>query len=275
MLTPLTTVLEMAEAGKFAVPAFNVYNLETAMGVSRAAEKLNAPVILQIYSRLFDSPNGKYLAPSVLSMIADMKVPVALHLDHGAGLPEVMRALRAGMSGVMIDGSGLPFAENVALTRQVRELAESVGVPTEGELGHVGTVNDESLSPFTEPAEAALFAKATGVCSLAVMIGTAHGRYKKEPKLDQVRLSAIREACGLPLVLHGGSGIPDAAIVEAITRGIRKVNFGTDVCYSFLDTVCATDRKIVAVDLFMRDAVDSVCAYAESKIRLLGAENRA
>ena len=274
MLYNLQDLITLAEDGGFAVPAFNVYNLETAMGVARAAEKLRAPVILQIYSRLFDSPNAKYLAPSVLEIIRDLPTPAALHLDHGAGLPEVMRALRCGCTGVMLDASAYPFAENAARTRQVVELAAASGVPVEGELGHVGTVNDAEMSPFTEPEEAAAFCDATGVAALAVMVGTAHGRYKSTPKLDQARISAIRAATGASLVLHGGSGIPDDAIRESVTRGIRKVNFGTDVCYSFLDAVFATPRSLVAIDAFMKDAVSAVSAYAESKIALLGAVNR-
>ncbi len=273
MLYNLKDILQLAEDGGFAIPAFNVYNLETAMGVARAAEKLRAPVILQIYSRLFDKPNAKYLAPSVLEIIRDLPIPAALHLDHGAGLPEVMRALRYGCTGVMLDASAFPFDENVAKTRQVVELAAAAGVPVEGELGHVGTVNDAAMFPFTEPDEAAVFCRETGVSALAVMVGTAHGRYKSTPHLDQARISAIREAAGIPLVLHGGSGIPDDAIRESIVRGIRKVNFGTDVCYSFLDAVFATSRSLVAVDEFMKDAVTSVCSYAESKIKLLGAVN--
>ena len=276
MLVDFKSILERAQKGGFAIPAFNVYNMETVMGAIAAAEEAHAPVILQAYSRLFHNEEGYFLAPIVLAAAQQASVPVCFHIDHGAGEFEVTRALRYGVSGAMIDASALPYEENVALTRRVVETAAAVGVQVEGELGHIGSVNDNAMDEFTNPAQAADFAQKTGGAALAVLVGNAHGRYKKPPKLDIARIAEICEATGhLPLVLHGGTGIPDDQIVAAVKAGIRKINFGTDVCYSFLDAVFATSRDKVAIDLFMKDAIAAVKAFALTKIRLLGAENQA
>ncbi len=271
MLINLKSILALAERDGYAVPAFNVYNLETLMGVVEAAENLRAPVIIQSYSRLFKEGSAFYLAPAVLAAAERSSVPVCFHIDHGATEKETTMALRYGCTGVMIDASALPFKQNIEITRRVVEMAGHVNVPVEGELGHVGTVNDNSMDDFTDVNEAREFVLSTGVAALAVLVGTAHGRYKKPPKLDIQRIVDIKASTGIPLVLHGGSGVPDDEIRAAIGAGIRKVNFGTDVCYAFLDAVFETPRDIFAVDLFMKPAVKSVKNFAESKIRLLGA----
>jgi fructose-bisphosphate aldolase class II len=275
MLVSFSEILAMAEKGSYAIPAFNVYNMETVMGVIAAAEAERAPVILQCYSRLFTNEEGYYLAPVILAAAKKASVPVCFHLDHGAGEREVERALRAGATGIMIDASVLPLEENIAATRAVCERCAYIGVTVEGELGHIGSTKDEKVSDYTDPTEAARYAKETGVAALAIMVGTAHGRYKQAPKLDIERIRTIKELTGIPLVLHGGSGVPDEEITAAIAAGIRKINFGTDLCYSFLDAGFATSREKVGIDLFMKEAVASVSAFATTKIRLLGAAGRA
>ena len=275
MLVNLKEILDIAEKGKFAVPAFNVYNMETVMGVFEAAEELNAPVIIQSYSRLFTNKEAYFLAPIVLAAAKKAKVPVCFHLDHGAGYKEVAKAVRYGASGVMIDGSAYDFEKNVEMTKNVCEICNALDIPVEGELGHVGSVNDDSMGEFTKVDEAEEFVKRTGVSALAVLVGTAHGRYKKAPKLDKERIRDIKEAVKIPLVLHGGSGVPDDQLLSAVDAGIRKINFGTDVCYSFLDKVFETSRDLVAIDMFMKDAIENVKNFAMSKIKLLGAENKA
>lgn len=275
MLVNLKEILALAEKGKFAVPAFNVYNMETVMGVIGAAEKLSSPVILQSYSRLFTNEEGYYLSPVILAAAKKASVPVCFHLDHGAGVTEVTRALRYGATGIMIDASSLPFEENIKMTKSVCDTCGYVGIPVEGELGHIGSVNDETMGEFTDPAEAEQYVKETGVAALAILVGTAHGRYKKAPKLDIPRIAEIKKRTGLPLVLHGGSGVPDDQIRAAVEAGICKINFGTDLCYSFLDQVFETSRDKIAIDMFMKDAIANVTKFAESKIRLLGAENKA
>jgi len=279
MLVNLKEILDIAANGNFAIPAFNTYNLETVMGVIGAAEELNAPVILQCYSRLFNSDYAYYLAPVILAAAEKAKVPVCFHLDHGATESEVLRGIRYGCSGIMIDASKLSLEKNIEITRRICEICSNVGIPVEGELGHVGSVNDETVSEFTDIEEAKRFVEETKVAALAIMVGTAHGRYKKAPKLDIERIASIKEALdkttSAALVLHGGSGIPDDQIKAAIDAGIRKINFGTDICYSFLDKVFETSRDIVAIDLFMKGPIENVKKFAAEKIKLLGADDKA
>lgn len=275
MLVNLGEILDMAEKGGFAVPAFNVYNMETVMGITAAAEEAKAPVIIQSYSRLFTNEEGYYVAPMVLAAAAKASVPICFHLDHGAGKSEATRALRWGATGIMIDKSACDMDENIAYTKDIVEMCSAVGIPVEGEIGHVGSVNDDSMGEFTTVQEAKTYVDATGVNALAILVGTAHGRYKKAPKLDIQRIADIHSVVDAHLVLHGGSGVPDDQIQAAVKAGIRKINFGTDVCYSFLDQVFATSRDLVAIDLFMKDAVANVKKFGLEKIRLLGAENKA
>ena len=279
MLVSLKKILSDAEKGGYCVPAFNVYNTETVMGVIDAAEAKRAPVILQVYPRLVNEEVGFYIAPAVIAAAHRATVPVCLHLDHGPSMFEVNRALRYGFSGIMLDGSAHPLEENIALTRAAVEACSVSGIGVEGEIGHVGSVNDAAMDEFTSPEEAAEFVKATGVCCLAVLIGNAHGHYKKPPKLDIERVKAIREATGgIPLVLHGGSGIPDEEVKAAIAAGIRKMNIGTDVCCAFADGTLASlqdPTRSIAVDVFMKRAIAAVRALAEEKIELVGAAGRA
>ncbi|NLB80971.1 MAG: class II fructose-bisphosphate aldolase [Clostridiaceae bacterium] len=274
MLVTLKEILDLAEKGGFAVPAFNTYNMETVMGVIAAAEERKAPVIIQSYSRLFNSDNGYYLSPIILAAAKKATVPVCFHLDHGATEFEVIRGIRYGCSGIMIDASSLPMNENIEMTQKVAKMCRDVNISVEGEIGHVGTVNDDSMGEFTTVAEAKEFTEATRVDALAILVGTAHGRYKKPPKLDIQRIKDIHNAVDTHLVLHGGSGVPDEEIKAAISAGIRKINFGTDVCYSFLDKVFETSRSIFAIDIFMKDATNSVKEFAISKIKLLGADGK-
>lgn len=278
MLVNLKQIITMADIGDYCIPAFNVYNMETVLGVISAAEESRAPVIMQIYPRLYNDGCGNYLAPIVLEAAKRASVPVCLHLDHGPSEKEVLIALRSGATGIMLDGSSHPFEENVALTKRVVDTCATLGVPVEGELGHIGSVNDAAMDEFTSVPEAAEFVKRTGVCCLAVLVGNAHGHYKKPPKLDIDRVGAIHEATGgTPLVLHGGSGIPDDQVRLAISAGIRKMNIGTDVCCSFLDgvkTEMDNPAHSIGVDVFMKTAVASVKALALSKIHLAGAAGR-
>lgn len=279
MLVSLKHVLDLAEAGGFCIPAFNVYNMETAMGVIKAAEEARAPIIMQVYPRLMKEEAGYYLSPVILAAASRASVPVCFHLDHGPSELETTRSLRYGATGIMLDGSTLPFEENIALTRRVVETCAHVGVQVEGELGHVGTTNDADMDEFTTPEDAKRFVEETGVACLAVAVGTAHGRYKKPPKLDIERIRAIREATGnAALVLHGGSGVPDEEIRRAVAAGVRKMNFATDICYAFLDCCLAELQKpdrAIAVDNFMKKPIEAVKEFCISRIKLVGADGRA
>jgi fructose-bisphosphate aldolase class II len=270
MFVSLQNILSEGEKRNCAIPACNVYNLETAMGVANAAAETGAPVIFQMYSRLFDGQTARYLAPSIIQIAKELPVPAAFHLDHGAGFDQVMRALYYGANSIMIDASTLTLEENIKKTKTVVDLCEAVGVGVEGELGHIGTTA-ETLAEYTQVDEAERYVRETGVKALAIMVGTAHGRYKQAPVINVKRINEIRHAVHIPLVLHGGSGVPDDQIRASIEAGIRKINFGTDLCYSFLDAVFETPRDVFAVDLFMKEAVAAVNRFAESKIRLLGA----
>lgn len=279
MLVTLQEIIGMAEAGNYCIPAFNVYNIETVMGVIKAAEEQKAPVIMQVYPRLLNEEVGYYLAPTIVAAARKASVPVCFHLDHGPSESEVMKALRWGATGIMLDGSAHSFEENVALTKHIVDSCAAVGIGVEGELGHVGSVNDDAMEEYTDPQEAAEFVKRTGVTCLAVLIGNAHGHYKKEPKLDIERVKAIREATGgMPLVLHGGSGIPDEQVKAAIKAGIRKMNIGTDVCCAFADgtkEILNDPKRSLAVDIFMKKPIESVKKLATEKIQLVGANGKA
>ena len=279
MLVNLQTIIGMAEEGGYCIPAFNVYNTETIMGIIDAAEEERAPVIIQIYPRLLNEEVGFYICPAVVAAAQRATVPICFHLDHGPTEAEVIRSLRWGFTGIMLDGSVHDFEKNVEITKHIVDVCGAIGIGVEGELGHVGSVNDASMDDFTSPEEAAEFVKRTGVVCLAVLIGNAHGHYKKPPKLDIERVKAIREATGgIPLVLHGGSGIPDEEVKAAIAAGVRKMNIGTDVCCAFADgTKAALDdpKRSIGVDVFMKKPIQYVKELAVSKIRLTGADGRA
>ncbi len=279
MLVNLKTVLDMAEKGGYCIPAFNVYNMESAMGVVKAAEEMNAPIIMQVYPRLMKEETGYYLAPVILAAAKRATVPVCFHLDHGPSELETTRSLRYGATGIMLDGSTLTFEENIAITKRVVDICGFADIQVEGELGHVGTTNDAEVDEFTTPEDAKRFVEETGVACLAVAVGTAHGRYSKPPKLDIERIKAIREATNnTALVLHGGSGVPDEEVKKAVVAGIRKMNFATDICYTFLDTCLDELQKpdrAIAIDTFMKKPIEAVKEFCIEKIKLVSAENKA
>lgn len=278
MLVTLQEILDLAEKGGYCIPAFNVYNMESVIGVLHAAQEERAPIIMQVYPRLMKEETGYFLSPTILAAAHRATVPVCFHLDHGPSELETTRSLRYGATGIMLDGSTLPFEENIALTRRVVETCAHLNVQVEGELGHVGTTKDEAADEFTTPEDAKVFVEKTGVACLAVAVGTAHGKYKKPPKLDIERIKAIRTATnGTALVLHGGSGVPDEEIRKAVAAGIRKMNFATDVCYTFLDTCLAELQKpdrAIAIDTFMKKPIEAVAEFCKTRIRLVGANGR-
>lgn len=279
MLVNLKTVLDIAEKGGFAIPAFNVYNMETVIGVLKAAEETKAPIIMQVYPRLMKEEAGYFLSPVIKAAAEKASVPVCFHLDHGPSELETTRSIRYGATGIMFDGSALPFEENIALTKRVAETCSYLNVQVEGELGHIGTTNDESMDEFTSAKDAKRFVDETGVACLAVAVGTAHGRYKKPPKLDIERIKEIRNATNnTALVLHGGSGVPDEEIKKAVAAGIRKMNFATDICYAFLDTCLEELQKpdrTVAIDNFMKKPIEAVKDFCITRIKLVGADGKA
>jgi ketose-bisphosphate aldolase len=275
MWTDLKQILAMAEAKSVAVPAFNCYNMESVMGIAQAAKETGAPVIFQMFTRMMDTEFGSYVAAAIREAINQLVTPAVMHLDHGKGIPQVLRALRLGCTSVMIDASTKPLEQNIALTRQVVKICGECGVFVEGELGHVGGTADEKISDFTDVAEAERFAKETGVVAIAVMVGTAHGIYKSAPVLDIERTRKIHQLTGLPLVLHGGSGVPDEQVKMVVEAGVRKINFATDLVYAFFNSVYDKNGEICAMDVFMQEPVESIKQYAISKIKLLGTDKLA
>lgn len=269
----LKEILDLAEKGGFAVPAFNVYNLETLIGVVKAAEDTNAPIIIQMYSRLFDTATGKYMSPAIADAMNSLKTPVAFHLDHGAGITECVRAIRYGTTGIMIDASTESFEGNIKITKQAVSIARDAEIDVEGELGHIGSAaNGDEAGAYTEVADAVRYAEETGIDALAIMVGTAHGKYKKAPVLAIDRIAEIHKGVKAHLVLHGGSGVPDDQIKAAVKSGIRKINFGTDVCAAFIEGYKELDPYAAPLDKTMLKASESVTAFAVEKIKLLGAD---
>lgn len=232
---PMSNTKELllaAQKGHYAVGAFNVENMEMAQAVVAAAEILSAPVILQTTpSTVRYASLDLYLAMA-RALAEKTSVPVAMHLDHGNSFDLAATAYRVGYTSIMIDGSTLPFKENVSLTCRVVKMCASGNVPVEAELGTVGGKEDnlEASITYTDPVEARHFVEQTGASSLAVAIGTTHGPYHgRIPKLDVDRLRSIHKMVNVPLVLHGASGLDDDQLRKCVAEGICKVNFATEV----------------------------------------------
>lgn len=242
---PLVTseaMLLKAQAGGYAVGAFNVENMEMVQAVIAAAEETHAPVILQTTPSTVKYASLALYYANAAAEAAKASVPIAIHLDHGNSFELAMQALRTGYTSIMIDGSHSPFEENIALTRRVVDAAAPNNVPVEAELGKVGGKEDDldgGSGGYTDPEEAREFVERTGVTSLAVAIGTAHGVYKGEPRLDVERLKEIRKLVSVPLVLHGASGLSDESVKSCIREGICKVNFATELRIAYSDGVKA------------------------------------
>jgi len=228
-----------AQRGQYAVGAFNIENMEMAQAVIDAAQETGSPVMLATTPSTLRYAPPPVFAAMVGALAAQAKVPVAMHLDHGSSVELVSKALAAGYTSVMIDGSALSFEQNVAITCEAVRAAGG-HAPVEGELGRIGGKEDDLVAEAganTDPAQAAEFVKRTSVDSLAVGIGTAHGFYAKTPVLDKERLSQIRAVVRVPLVLHGASGLTDEDVRDCIARGICKVNFATELRAAFTEGV--------------------------------------
>lgn len=272
-LTPSRILLNAAREGRCAVAALNFYNAETLRAHINAANECNASIILQTTASTIDYLGIELVVAMAGAASRMSSQPIALHLDHGGSFELAKRCIDAGYSSVMIDGSKLPFEENIALTRSVVEIAHRAGVSVEGELGHVtqNADNENIADYFTRPEDARRFVDETGVDALAVAIGTAHGFYKGEVKLDLPRLREIRDAVGdTALVLHGGSGVPDELMRDAIRSGIAKINFGTELKNAF--TLAVKGSLAASDDIDLRrtfaPAVKAVEAVSMSKVRV-------
>ena len=233
MLVNLNAVLADAQKNHYAVGLFNTTDTDMLEAVISAAEECCSPVIIGTAEVLLPNGELKLIAPSIIAAAKRASVPVVVHYDHGLTFDRCMEALQLGFSSVMFDGSAGAYEQNIADTREIVKIAHAFGATVEGEIGHVGeaSTNDNNATDlYTRVDEATAYLNATGVDALAVSIGTAHGAYKSKPKLDFNRLTDLRAALPVPLVLHGGSGLSDEDFRRSIACGIAKVNIFTDLC---------------------------------------------
>lgn len=280
---PLTTTVSMlrkAQEQGFAVGAFNVENMEMAQAIISAAEELRATVILQTTpSTVRYAGTGMYAA-MVAALAQEATVPVAMHLDHGDSFALCAQALRSGYTSVMIDGSKLPLEENIALTYKVSEMCAAVGVPVEGEIGRVGGKEDdlESDGGYTIPEEAVRFEKESGLFSMAVGVGTAHGFYKEKPQLNKELITTLRGMLQAPMVLHGASGLSDEDVKDCIRRGICKVNFATELRAAYTEgvkAVLAENPKTFDPKAYGKEARQRVKALVMERMLVCGCDGKA
>jgi tagatose 1,6-diphosphate aldolase GatY/KbaY len=276
MLTPTIELLNAARAGGYAVGAFNVYNLEGARAVVAAAEAERSPAMLQILPSALKH-GGPPLVALCLAAAREASVPMGVHLDHSASPDDIRAALAAGLTSVMADGSHLPFADNVAFTREMVELVHGRGGAVEAELGRLTGTEDGLAVPeyeakLTSPGPAADFAAQTGVDALAVCIGNVHGRYPGEPRLDFERLDAIARTVSVPLVLHGASGLPEAMVRRSIELGITKFNVNTEVRSAYVGALRGRFDSPDSPDLLdlMQSAIAAMQPLISTKLQLFG-----
>ncbi len=271
-----------AQARHYAVGAFNVENMEFVQAVIAAAEEAQAPVILQTTPGTLKYAKPWMFAAMVKAAAEHASVPVVMHLDHGDSFDTAMRCFRAGYSSIMIDGSKQPFEENVRLTRSVVEACHSAGIPVEAELGKVGGKEDDLVnaddSPYTDPGQAREFVERTGVDSLAIAIGTAHGVYKVPPVLDVERIDAVKRLVSIPFVLHGTSGVPDDKVRDCIRRGMCKVNYATDLRIAYTQGVkdyIAKDPEVFDPKKYGAAGLANVKQYVLGRMEVLGCIGKA
>jgi len=283
MLVTATEVLGDARSGAYAVPAFDCVEDVMVRAILETAEALRAPVFLMCLTADLEGNGWAYLPGLIRAVAGHHRVPVVLHLDHADRLELIQKAVDCGFTSVMIDGSKLPFEENVRLTKAAVEIARPRGVSVEGELGHVGGMDLANTARadnvLTEPGEVARFVAETGVDALAVSIGTAHGVYASLPVLNIDRLQELQRASPVPLVLHGGSGTPDDQIRAAVAGGIAKLNIYAECRIAMARGLRAACRSQHREDPLPREIFgpikDEVAAVVREKIELLSAGNRA
>ena len=264
---------ELREERK-AILAANFYNLETLQAVLGGARNMGVPIILQLSESSINYIGLDMAAKMARTAMETFGVEGWLHLDHGGNLDLVQRCLDAGFDSVMIDASEKPIEENIRISREAVRMAEAYGANVEAELGYIAKLNQKQSAAgvgFTQPGEALRFTEETGVDALAVSIGTAHGFYKQEPKLEIELLGRIRETVKTPLVLHGSSGVPDAAIVEAIKNGITKINLATETKNAFMQRLkselLATDE--IDLRIVFPKATEAARELIENKLRVI------
>lgn len=282
MLVTGIELLSKAHKEGYAVGAFNTNNLEITQAIIEAAEEMRSPAIIQVSEGGLKYAGIETISAIVRTLAAKASVPVALHLDHGTDFNNVMKCLRNGWTSVMMDASKLPLEKNIAVTKNVVSIAHGMGVSVEAELGKIGGTEDnvtvdEREASMTDPDEALSFVKETGIDYLAISIGTAHGPYKGEPKLDFDRLKKIKELLNIPLVLHGASGVPEDSIKTAVSLGINKINIDTDIRQAFawrLREVLKTDQEVYDPRKILGPCKDAMKEVVKNKMRLFGSTGK-
>lgn len=267
----------------YAVGQFNINNLEWTQAIIEVANEESSPVILGASEGAIKYMGMDYMAAIARVAAEKSRVPVVLHLDHGGSFEMVVKCIRHGWTSVMIDGSHHPFDENLALTKKVVELCHAVGVHVEAELGRIGGVEDDLSvdqreASLVHPDEAERFVKETGVDALAPAIGSAHGHYHGKPELAFDRLREVRDRTGVPLVLHGGTGIPDEDIRRAISLGVSKINVNTENQSAFTDAVRAIfdkDKDVYDPRKYLGPGREAIKEAVRKKVRLFGSNGKA
>ncbi len=280
MLTNFNAMLADAYEKHYAVGSFNVYNFETMKGVVDAAKRMGVRAVIVAFGAKYLSNMTLEDAHSMAKTLSEENdLPVCLHLDHCSDPDVVYRAICAGFGSVMYDGSALPFAKNLENTRRVCQVAHTCGVSVEAELGslaageasHEGSASDREV--YTDPKAAAEFVRETGVDALAVSVGTVHGLYKGTPNIRLDILKDINEACGIPLVLHGGSGIPEETISACIQSGITKINVNTEISHYTMERtaeIFAAGGKLPHLSVLALKQQQFVADVVEKYIRFFG-----
>lgn len=280
MLVNMRDLLEDAEKGNYAVGSFSVANMEMVLGVLKAAEELNAPVILQIAEvRLKQSPL-EIIGPLMVAAAENASTPVAVHFDHGKTIEKITEALDIGFTSVMFDGSHLPLEENIEMTKKVISTAEEYDAAVEAEIGCVGGSEDGSEDiaiNCTKPDDAVRFEKETGVDALAIAIGNAHGNYKSTPKLRFDILKQVDDMTDTPLVLHGGTGISPGDFVKCSKTGIKKINIATATFDSVENNVREAYKNGNIQGYYDLHEAEIEGAYKNAKrhILIFGSDNKA
>lgn len=274
MVISSARLMKKASREGYAIPAFNIDNLESAMAVSEIMHEMRMPVIVQMIPRTLNY-GGVAMYPAMMrELMADCPVDYALHLDHGNSLALAQRCIASGFSSVMFDGSAMSFEDNVKFTKEVTDYALRMDVSVEGELGTIGGKEEgdtDMEASYTKVSEAEEFVRRTNVNTLAIGVGTAHGVYKGEPKINVQRIKEIHEAIETPLVLHGASGLSDEVVRDCIAAGISKINFATELRQAYTNGIkaeFAKDPEVFDPKIYMRGAIDSIKEVLRAKINI-------
>jgi fructose-bisphosphate aldolase class II len=282
-LVSMNAFLPKAKEKKFAVGQFNMNNLEFAQAIMEAAMELKSPFIYGVSEGALKYMGIEFTVAIAEAAARKSGLPIALHLDHGSSFEVAMKCIRAGFSSVMFDGSHHPYEENIRLTKEVVKAAHAMGVSVEGELGTIGGVEDDisvdqADANLAKPEEAIRFYEETGVDCLAIAVGTAHGMYSGEPNIRFDIIEKVASAIPVPIVLHGGSGVPDEMIRKSIQAGVGKINVNTEnqvACTDAIREVLGKDAKVYDPRKYLGPGRSAMVEVVKSKIELFGSANQA